>query len=148
MAERAAVLLDGGFVKKKLEEQTRRIPDAAAIVALTSQIMQKPRLQDASLLRAYFYDAPPFTGSAKNPLTARRRTSRTLRRLSAAMCCSRRLNYSPTSRLGGEVSACRGGSWAGLPWRITLGPTPARARDLVPDISQKGVDLRIGLDIA
>jgi hypothetical protein len=41
MADRFAVLLDGGFVKKKLKERTRQDFKAADIVSLTYEITQR-----------------------------------------------------------------------------------------------------------
>lgn len=83
MGERVAILLDGGFVKKKLYERLHHFPTVPDVVGLTSALMQQPRLQSKDLFRVYYYDAPPIA-----------------------------------------------------------------ANDLVPDMTQKGVDIRIGLDIA
>ena len=50
MPERAAVLLDGGFVKKKLMGQTHKFPTPAEIVHVVTDVMAKPRLKDADRL--------------------------------------------------------------------------------------------------
>jgi hypothetical protein len=51
MAERVAILVDGGFVRKKIEEGGKTA-DAAAIVAMIDEVMKKPRLAKTELLRA------------------------------------------------------------------------------------------------
>lgn len=56
---RYAILLDGGFVTKKLQEQLQRPAEADDVVALCSEIQTHPELQRYELLRTYFYDAPP-----------------------------------------------------------------------------------------
>jgi hypothetical protein len=78
VSDRVAVLLDGGFVKKKLRERLGRFPAVADVVALTTIVMTQPRLQGTRLFRVYYYDAPPFEGMATNPSTARFSTFRPL----------------------------------------------------------------------
>lgn len=68
MAERVALLLDGGFVKKRLEAKNRRFPTAADVVALSQSILEKGLLRNKQLFRVYYYDAPPLGGIATNPL--------------------------------------------------------------------------------
>jgi len=68
VADRIAILLDGGFVKKKLHERLGRFPTVADIVGFSSTLMTQQRLRDARLFRAYYYDAPPFEGTARNPI--------------------------------------------------------------------------------
>ena len=150
MAARVAVMLDGGFVKKKLQRQSpRALPDAAAVVALTLRIMDKPRLSGAELLRAYFYDAPPLTATARNPMDG------------APVDFSRTRQARENQRLLDQLElmpdvAVRRGTLSMSGWKlgrsalhsIARNPRPLTPQDIVPDISQKGVDLRIGLDIA
>ena len=60
MAEKVVLLLDGGFVKKKLEESTHHFPTVAEVVGLCTTIQAKPSLTDTEIFRIYYYDAPPF----------------------------------------------------------------------------------------
>lgn len=150
MPDRFVVLLDGGFVKKKLKEKNHRDPVAADIVALTNQITLKPRLQGLSLLRIYYYDAPPFSGKAKNPLDASAVTNfATTPQAQAGRVLLDTLELEPDF-------AVRRGTLMLAGWKLgkyalkshATNPRQLTARDIVPDLSQKGVDLRIGLDIA
>lgn len=69
MNQRVVILLDGGFVKKKLRERLNRFPTTTDVVGLATGLMTRPRLQGQDLFRVYFYDAPPFEGSATNPIS-------------------------------------------------------------------------------
>ncbi|MCP5116645.1 MAG: hypothetical protein GY953_37940 [bacterium] len=64
-AEKAAILMDGGFVKKKLGEANHRFPTVKDVVDLVSATMAKPDLAEASIFRVSFYDAPPFEGTGR-----------------------------------------------------------------------------------
>lgn len=149
MADRFAILLDGGFVKKKLKERSGQDPKAAEIVAMTNQLVQQPRLVGLSLLRVYYYDAPPFDGKAKNPLDSRVTNFAITTQARDGKQLLETLELEPDF-------AVRRGNLMMSGWKMgryalkshAQASRPLAPRDLVPDISQKGVDLRIGLDIA
>jgi uncharacterized LabA/DUF88 family protein len=149
MAHTVAVILDGGFIKKKLQEAIGKFPSSDDVVAFVETTMQKPRLADAELFRVFYYDAPPFEGKATNPLDGSV------------------LNFSatPQARLNRQLIdslelkpdfAVRRGVIIHNGWKLghaalqslSKTPRPVTAQDFVPDMGQKGVDLRIGLDIA
>lgn len=69
MAARVAVLLDGGFVTKKLKSLLGRFPAAPDVVDLTTRIMRHQRLSACELFRVCYYDAPPLSGAKMNPLS-------------------------------------------------------------------------------
>jgi uncharacterized LabA/DUF88 family protein len=148
MAERVAILVDGGFVRKKIEEGGKTA-DAAAIVAMIDEVMKKPRLAKTELLRVYFYDSPPFTGSAKNPVDASVINFATTSQAQRGNVLLETLELQPDYAVRRGTLTCSG-------WKLGRAAlkglsTTSRAlgaRDLVPDMKQKGVDLRIGLDIA
>ena len=149
MPEKVVLFLDGGFVKKKLQEQTGTFPTVQNVVGLCSIIMSKPRLQGKELHRAYYYDAPPFEGKATNPLDGSQINFSTTAAAAQNRALIDSLELQPDF-------AVRRGSLVQSGWK--LGKYALKnlkksggaivARDLVPDISQKGVDIRIGLDIA
>jgi hypothetical protein len=63
-----AVLLDAGFVRRKLG--TPRAPiDAAGINAFVEEILALPYLAGMRLHRIYFYDAKPLEGVSQIPLS-------------------------------------------------------------------------------
>lgn len=71
MADRVAILLDGGFVTKKLSAQLGRFPDAADVGALIERVLAEPCLASRELLRVYYYDAPPITDTVRHPIDGR-----------------------------------------------------------------------------
>lgn len=142
--------MDGGFVKKKLQERHQHFPTVQEIETEVARVKAHPLLAGYDLLRIYFYDAPPATGRLSNPISG------------AALDLSTHPNYNQNLGLQQSLElqpdfALRQGETAVHGWALgsaalhditTNGTRPLQARDLVPNIEQKGVDLRIGLDIA
>jgi uncharacterized LabA/DUF88 family protein len=147
--ENVAIFLDGGFVKIKLQKKLGRFPNASDVVTFCSSVMQQPRLKDSRLFRIFYYDAPPFEGSASNPFGGGK------------------VNYSGTvtaKQNRGLIDALelqpdfavRRGELLLQGWKLgkqalkklPTSPRPLVKDDVVPDFKQKGVDIKIGLDIA
>jgi hypothetical protein len=60
---RIAILLDGGYVTKRLEGRLKRFPTAEDISSLCQTLMTVPCISRYELYRIYFYDCEPFSGS-------------------------------------------------------------------------------------
>ena len=141
--------MDGGFVKKKLQQKHKRVPTVQDIAGLSQKIMQNAALLEKDLLRVYFYDAPPFEGKLINPID-RTRTD-------FAVTSQARLNHNLLRDLELQPNfAVRRGLLKASGWKIgnlalkSISRTPRslNANDFVPNFMQKGVDMRIGLDVA
>ena len=149
MTGRYALLLDGGFVEKRLASRNRRPPDPADILAECARIRAHPRLAGSALLRVYYYDAPPATGSTRHPCTGRQVI------LELTDTHRRRARFLDELELCPDI-ALRLGEVAMRGWRVRRGAIAqmaAQSRPLQEDdvelhLEQKGVDLRLGLDIA
>jgi uncharacterized LabA/DUF88 family protein len=143
-----AVLMDGAFVRYRLgaREQPAGIEQVRALIAT---LMQHPQLQGLRLHRIYFYDAKPLDQGEKKPLQGGRvefaREPIAVR--SAAL--HQALAVEP-------FMALRIGETQFEGWRVSA-RTLDKARDnqlvitaddLRPQVTQKGVDMRIGMDIA
>ena len=149
MPNKAAILFDGGFVKKKLTSSLGKFPTSKDVLDTLSAIRAKPRLNSTELFRVYWYDAPPFEGKARNPLdkseidfsvTSQARQNRALidtLELQPDFAVRRGVLLHSGWKLGRAALAS-----------LAQASRPLTAKDLVPDMEQKGVDLRIGLDIA
>jgi uncharacterized LabA/DUF88 family protein len=142
-----AVLIDGGFIRRKLGSRAEPTT-LAQIISFLDGLKSHPALAHSSLHRIYWYDAPPLESSARRPLKGGRvdfsRT--TLAENSRALMHG--LSALPHVSLRRGELVFRG-------WRVRRGRLPERdstvtlaAPDLEPNIQQKGVDMRIGLDIA
>lgn len=144
-----AILLDGGFVTKKLKERHGHQPTADEVVLECERIKAHPALSDCKLLRIYFYDAPPATQRLTNPI------DKSVVDLGNTPIHSHQSSLLDTLELKPDF-ALRLGETVVHGWGIgqralrdlQRKPRQIEARDLVPNVSQKGVDLRIGLDIA
>lgn len=149
MAHTAAIILDGGFVKKKLQASLNKFPTSDDIVALVGTTMQKPRLANTELFRVFYYDAVPFEGKARNPVdgTFLEFSATPQARLNRQLIDSLELKPDFAVRRGVIVhNGWKLGHAALLSRRKH--PRAVVAQDFVPDMGQKGVDIRIGLDIA
>lgn len=149
MADRVAILLDGGFVTKKLSAQLGRFPDAADVGALIERVLAEPCLASRELLRVYYYDAPPITDTVRHPIDGRPHDFAASRAYARNLALQRDLALYPDFAL-------RQGELVFKGWRLRppaldelpRSPRPLRRDDVVPELEQKGVDLRIGLDVA
>jgi len=149
MNGRYAILLDGGFVTKMLEGRLGHFPSATDIEAECSRISKLADLPNHQLLRIYFYDAEPATKSLFNPLdgSAYHLARSTVYNNHKSLLDTLELTPNFAVRLGITlVHGWRLGDRAS--YEMKRKPRPPVANDFVPDIVQKGVDLRIGLDIA
>lgn len=154
MKKKYAILVDGGFMKKLVI--FNRKPKASGpatlqeITAEFDRIKNHDSLKDLDLLRIYFYDAPPATGKIKNPVSGVDFDLSAHRNFSANQSLQQSLELTPDVALrSGEISV--------QGWQLGAnalkdirdnGTRTLVAEDFVPNIQQKGVDLRIGLDIA
>lgn len=149
MPEKVALLLDGGFVKKKLAQRHNHFATVQEVVDLCNQVMAHSRLQGRELFRIYYYDAPPFEGTSKNPISG------------AVLNFSTTLQAAQNKALLDSLElqpdfAVRRGSIVQTGWKLGRSAMRSLSRktrqvteaDFVPDMVQKGVDIRIGLDMA
>jgi len=149
MNPRYAILLDGGFVTKVIASRKRADAVASDVQAECQRIMRLPALAGLDLLRIYYYDAPPATQRLTNPIdrSSLDLGSSAVHRKGTALLDQLELLPDFAVRKGETV--VRG-------WKIgesalqqmLAAPRQPNARDLVPNVQQKGVDLRIGLDVA
>lgn len=148
---RYAILLDGGFVTKKLNEKLGQQSSASDILALCDEIRANAHLANYELMRIYYYDAPPSLETVKMPVSGNDYPLATTDRARHAQSLYDQLELS-------EGFALRMGETRLSPHQWKLKPAKAaqlikKSRDLTDsdfslDINQKGVDIRIGLDMA
>lgn len=149
MDHRFAILIDGGFFSRKLQSKLKKRPDVQDVIDEINGIRNQDMFSGFELLRAYYYDAFPATGKIKHPISGAevnladtdvfRRNKAFLQKLELQSDISLRL---------GELSP------RGYKLKYTamkdenLTERNLAEEDFALDIEQKGVDLRIGLDIA
>ncbi len=142
-----AVLIDAGFIKRKLGSQAEPTT-LAQIVSFLDRLKSHPALAHLSLHRIYWYDAPPLESSARRPLKGGRVDFSRTALAESSRALMHGLSALPHLSLRRGELVFRG-------WKVRRGRLPERdptvtlaAPDLEPNIQQKGVDMRIGLDIA
>lgn len=144
-----AILIDGGFVTKKLGAKHGHFPTPAEISAECERIKAHPALADHALLRVYFYDAKPASGTLKNPIdgTPLNLASTPVHAQCTSLHQALEMLQDFALRMG--EAAVHGWTFGDRALRtLSKAPRAPNAGDLIPNIEQKGVDLRIGLDIA
>ena len=141
--------MDGGFVIKKLKARNKKFPAVGDILGECERIKCHQAVAGLTLLRVYFYDAKPATGVLRNPIDG------SVVDLTATPVHSQCTSLHQALEMQPDI-ALRMGDSAVHGWTIgqqamkslSKKPRAPTARDLVPNIEQKGVDLRVGLDIS
>jgi uncharacterized LabA/DUF88 family protein len=148
--KKTAILLDGGFVLQRIKSLCglSHYPEADAVYDFAMQL--KEGTED--IFRIYFYHGEPYRGKSPKPISG----------IDYDFSKNNLVNY--TERLFKELShknfiAIRKGETVFRGWKIkediinalknqSLQLPPLQDKDFIPDLTQKGVDLKIGLDVA
>jgi len=146
---RYAILLDGGFVTKKLSKKLKHYPTSDDIEAHVNKIVAHDALRNLELLRVYFYDAPPSQEILTNPLDGNELRLGETDRFKEAKRLIDKLEMLPDFALRQGETVAHGWKLGDKALKSMAEKKRApEAHDFIPNIEQKGVDLRIGLDIA
>ena len=149
---RYAILIDGDFMKRRLAAKLKRFPKATDVLSEVSRIRRRMTTKDLGhrLYRVFYYTADPLNERRKNPLSGRVTNFASTKQF--------RQNQSLIDALEQrDLIAVRRGELVFRGWALTsevneqlIGGKGKQiaATDLRPNIEQKGVDMRIGLDIA
>lgn len=150
MIEKYAILIDGGFMRVKIKQREKRFPSPADINAEVDRIKAHPLTTGMGLLRVYYYDAPPATAELINPIDGSKVDLSSHATFSQNTSLQQKLELQQDFALRyGEMSVQGWALGSAALKNISKdGPRALTASDLVPNVEQKGVDLRIGLDIA
>ena len=151
MRPRYAILIDGGFLTKKLFDRLERHPAADDIVSECARIAGLRHVEGHDLLRIYYYDAYPAAKPLKTPVskvsfnTADTERYRESQRLFDQLV----LKENFALRMGQVAITPSGWKLKGKVARdLAKTPRALTDEDYVVDAQQKGVDMRIGMDMA
>lgn len=148
-SKKFAILIDGGFITKKLKMRLQKFPTATDIDLEVSRITSLPELAGYDLLRVYYYDAPPPTTALTNPIDGSQTNLASTPKIAEFTSLHQGLELMPDFALRMGETVVHGWTFGTQAMKsLTKNPRQPVANDLVPNIEQKGVDLRIGLDIA
>lgn len=147
-----SILIDGGYFTKIYRSNQQVAPTAEDVIRVTDRIRTSPEFHGKELLRIYYYDAPPLQTKIINPISKAQidlGNSDLAKRAQRLHTC---LSQAPDFAL--RLGELKQNTWAVKPkvWPPDKAASQAsitlNASDIKPDIKQKGVDLRIGMDIA
>lgn len=150
MDHRFAILIDGGFFTRKLYSKLgKKPPTVEDVIAEIDRIRSLDDFKGYELLRTYYYDAEPATGKITHPVTG------DILNLADTPVFTKNKAFLQKLELQADISL-RLGELSPRGYKLNhramvaegFKEKPPEASDFVPDIEQKGVDLRIGLDIA
>jgi uncharacterized LabA/DUF88 family protein len=139
------ILLDGGFLKPKYATSYGHEPSATEVAEFASRIQGYNNSSD-SLVRIYYYDSPPLKEQLVRPVsgtTLNLATTPSFAPNMARMAALKRMDYFAVRE--GRLT-CHG--WKLRKSGIGKAACDLTDEDFAPDIQQKGVDMKIGLDIA
>jgi uncharacterized LabA/DUF88 family protein len=149
-----AILLDAGFAKRKLKQSIKGEVSAETFRHLIHAIGCHPVLESHRLHRVYFYDAQPLARSVEHPVTGETIEYGGTPAFAKNTALLKDIARLPNVALRqGELSHDGWmAKWASLnkagKFDASSGTLSLQLDDLKPVIRQKGVDMRIGLDIA
>ena len=149
MDAKVNILIDGGFYVQKFKEREGRLPNANDIeneIAVIMAETQKKTGADCKdiLFRVFYYDCSPFDGKVKKPGD----TVETDYSQTKAYTAKERVLKSVAQK---ERFAVRLGELSFDGWSEVKKTDPAtgvETTDYVPKLRQKGVDMKVGLDMA
>lgn len=145
----AAILLDGGFIKKKFKTAFHRHCEADDIKTLAERIISDKKFNNGAC-RIYYYDCPPSREKVSLPI------SKAQSDFSNAKGYKKSISFLSEVKLLDNF-AVREGVLAFKGWKLkpgiynsdgTLKQPALTDSDFRPDLQQKGVDTKIGLDLA
>ena len=152
MTTRLAILIDGEFLRRDIESSRDKPVEARDVIRHVHDIIDQlaSRGITAPLYRVFYYTADPPSWKRINPMN---KVDTPLADPSVG---------GKTRQLHRDLErepyvAVRRGDVVSQGWRIKRGvarslmegkPRPLTADDIRPNLKQKGVDMRIGLDIA
>ena len=143
-----AIMLDGGYFTKRFRKLHGRFPKADDAIRFCTELMRC--LDGCTLYRIFFYDADPYDGTSKNPIS-----KQTVNFANTPVARDHRsllqdLDQAPNFAIRRGEARMRGWKLGGSTLRSIQGDPSIQITDssFVPDIVQKGVDMRIGLDMA
>lgn len=146
-----AILLDGGFLTKKRQQKLSRQATADDIEAECQRLQGLAYFADYELLRIYYYDAFPSGERLKTPVSRTDLDLGTTPRFRLSQVLYDQLVLKPQFALRmGQVNLSPN-KWIIKPRvakELLRATRPLTDADFSLDLSQKGVDMRVGMDMA
>lgn len=145
MKKRVAVLMDGGFVSKSIKPHADPNSQAGRIIKLAEACLES----DEELFRIFYYDCAPY-GGKRTDLQGNQVDFKLKKQFEYQTALLKALGAKPFTAVRlGEV---RFRGWKPRKHVVSRLRATHNAlitpRDFEPNFQQKGVDMRVGLDVA
>ena len=148
--KKTALLIDGGWFSKglgKILSLPNGWPSAAQVIKNAKAALEK----DEELFRIFYYDCEPFDREVTNPVNGSKIDYKAMPAYSARKQFFFDLGQTAFVALRRGQLKARGWEF-GDAYRQALmsggAPAAPTPRDVYPNFEQKGVDMRIGIDVA
>jgi uncharacterized LabA/DUF88 family protein len=148
--KKIALLIDGEWFRRRLEESLKdRLPHG-----VTAEVMYKNALlslaPDEELFRLFYYDCPPYDGVDKNPID---RSVQDFKGQPKFQARQRFLNeFKAKDYVAMRLGVAKQRGWtlteSYIKKAISGKHQPLCPTDVLLSVEQKGVDMRIGIDVA
>ncbi len=150
MKTKTAILVDGGWMTRELKKLLKVGHPTSEQVYNNAISVLLPNEEE--LYRLFYYDAKPYDGTHEHPISRQQTDFSANPSYAGRERFYRELNTFPQVALRLGTLGFRG-------WKIgeqlytkmlngTLNPADIKPDDILPNFQQKGVDMRIGIDIA
>ncbi len=146
-----AILLDGGYITKMLQTRHRRMIVADDIVAECARLAALEEVSEYELLRIYYYDAFPSSDAVSKPVSGELMNLGDTDRFRHSQSLMDNLVMKPNMALRMGQLSLSFDKWKLKPKvasELIKAPRPLTDDDFALDLTQKGVDMRIGMDMA
>jgi uncharacterized LabA/DUF88 family protein len=153
MHRRVAVLIDGGFFRKRYRQLYKDLPSPAELAKRVYGIAMSHARGMDNLYRIFYYDCPPLLKKAHNPVTGKAidfskspqaiYMNQFLEELKKKRKMALRLGYISDIAEWNIKPEFTKGIVTG-----SIDPKSLGENDVVYNMKQKGVDMKIGIDIS
>jgi len=146
-----AILLDGGYLTKMLFNRYKRPIVAEDITAECERLASIPEVENYELLRIYYYDAFPSADTVKKPVSGNDLNLADSERFRHSQSLFDNLIMQPHMALRMGKLSLSFDKWrmkSKVAAELIAQPRELTDDDFFLDLTQKGVDMRIGMDMA
>jgi uncharacterized LabA/DUF88 family protein len=148
--KKTALLIDGGWFTKGLGD-ILKVPGGWPSAEQVRKNAVAALEQDEDLFRIFYYDSEPCDQTVVNPIDGSKLDFKTTKGYGARRHFLFELGQLPFFALRCGEAVARGWEFTNA-YKHTLmkggAPVAPQPRDVFPSIQQKGVDMRIGMDVA